>query len=95
MHKRRNFVLIALRRLVNRAAQFLGGFLLQTPSLSLTQTVTPYQFLGPYGIVLPHPESFEVGHFKANIEIKRPTSKLLGRGKTMLLVWSHGLGETE
>ena len=66
-----------------RAGQILGGFLLQTPSLSLTQTVTPYQFLGPYDIVLPRHESFEVGHFKANIEIKWPSSKLLWRGKTM------------
>ena len=62
------------------AAQIFLGFLPQTPSLSLTQTVTPYQFLGPYGIVLPRCKSFEVGHFKANIEIKWPTLKLLGRG---------------
>ena len=31
----------------NRAAQILGGFLPQTPLLSLTQTVSPYQFSGP------------------------------------------------
>ena len=61
---------------VRRAAQIFFGFLSQAQSLSLTQTVTPYQFLGPYGIVLPHPKSFEVGHFNANIEIKWPTSKL-------------------
>ena len=30
-----------------RPAQFWGGFSGQTPSLSLTQTVTPFQFLGP------------------------------------------------
>ena len=67
----------------SRAAQIWGGFLPQTPSLSLAQTVTPYQFLGPYDIVLPRPESFEVGHFRANIEIKCPTSKLSGHGKSM------------
>ena len=33
---------------INRAAQIFGGFLPQTPSLSLPQAVTPYQFLGPY-----------------------------------------------
>ena len=42
-----------------RPAQFLGGFCGQTPSLRLTQIVTPYQFLGPYDIVLPRHESFE------------------------------------
>ena len=73
----------SLNKLCSRAAHIFFGFLPQTPSLSLTQTVTPYQFLGPYGIVLPHPESFEVGHFKANIEIKWPTSTLSGCGKTM------------
>ena len=66
-----------------RAAQIFWGFLPQTPSLTLTQVVTPYQFLGPYDIILPRHESFEVGHFRANIEIKCPTSKLSGRGKTM------------
>ena len=30
-----------------RAAQIFGGFLPQTPLLSLTQNVSPYQFLGP------------------------------------------------
>ena len=59
----------------SRAAQIFGGFLPQTPSLSLTQTVTPHQFLGPYDIVLPRPESFEV---------KWPTLKLLWHGKMML-----------
>ena len=62
----------------------MEGFSRQTPSLSLTQTETPYQFLGPYDIVLQQPKSFEVGHFKANIEIKCRTSKLSGRGKMML-----------
>ena len=33
--------------LASRAAQIFGGFLPQTPLLSLTQTVSPYQFLGP------------------------------------------------
>ena len=69
----------------SRAAQFFLGFLPQTPSLSLTQTVTPYQFLGPYGIILPRHESFEVDHFEANIKMKWPTLTLLGRGKTMSL----------
>ena len=64
-------------------AKFFGGFLSQTPLLSLTQTVTPYKFLGPYGIVLPRLESFEVCYFMAYIEIKWPTSKLLWRGKMM------------
>ena len=63
--------------------KFFGGFLPQTPSLSLTQTVTPYQFLGPYDIILPRPESFEVGHFISISALKYPTSKLSGRGKTM------------
>ena len=62
---------------MNRAAQIFWGFLPQTPSLSLTQTMTPYQFLGPYSIVLPRHESFEVGHFKANIEIRWPILKLV------------------
>ena len=66
-----------------RAAQILGGFLPQTLSLSLTQTVTPYQFLGPYDIVLPRPESFEVGHFISILALKCPTSKLSCRGKMM------------
>ena len=66
-----------------RAAQIFWGFLPQTPSLSLTQTVTPCHFLGTYDIVLPRPESLEVEHFTANIELKCLTSKLSGRGKTM------------
>ena len=53
----------------NRAAEIFGGFWSQTQLLSLTQNGTAYQFLGPYDIVLSRPESFEVGHFKANIEI--------------------------
>ena len=44
-----------------RAGEILGGFWNQTPSLSLTQNVNAYQFLGPQDIVLPRPESFEVG----------------------------------
>ena len=55
--------------LYTRAAEIFGGLCGQTPTLSLTQTMTAYQFLGPYDIVLSRPESFEVGHFKANIEI--------------------------
>ena len=66
-----------------RAAKNFGRFWSQTPPLSLAQNVNPYQFLGPYGIVLPRHESFEVGHFKASIEIKWPTLKLSWRGKTM------------
>ena len=66
------------------AAKIFGEFWSQTPPLSLTQNVTPYQFSGPYDIVLARPKSFKVGHFKANIEIKWPTLKLWGRGKTML-----------
>ena len=73
-----------VRMLCSRAAQIFWGFLPQTPSLSLTQTVTPYQFLGPYNIVLPRPESFEVGHFISILALKWPTLKLLGRCKTML-----------
>ena len=46
-----------------RAAEIFGGFWSQTPPLSLTQNVTPYQFLDPYDIVLPRHESFEAGHF--------------------------------
>ena len=70
--------------LYSRPAQFLGGFCGQTPSLRLTQIVTPYQFLGPYDIILPRPESFEVGHFISILALKCPTSKLLGRDKPML-----------
>ena len=66
-----------------RVPSTAGEIFRGTPSLSLTQTVTPYQFLGSYDIVLQHPESFEVGHFKANIEIKWPFLKLWGCGKTM------------
>ena len=39
-----------------RAAEIFGGLCSQTPPLSLTQTVTAYQFLGPYDIVLSRPE---------------------------------------
>ena len=67
-----------------KAAQIFGGFLPQTPSLSLTQTVTPYQFLGPYGIVLPRHESFEVGQFISLLALKWPNSKLSGGDKMML-----------
>ena len=63
--------------------EFWGGFCRQIPSLSLTQIVNPYQFLGPYDIVLPRPESFKVGHFKANTDIQLHTSKFSGCGKTM------------
>ena len=66
-----------------RAAQIFWEFLPQTPSLSLAQTVTLYQFLGPYDIVLTRPESFEVGHFISILALKCPTSKLSGRDKTM------------
>ena len=51
----------------SRAAEIFGVFWSQTPPLGLTQNVTPYQFLGPYNIVLARPESFKVGHFKANM----------------------------
>ena len=66
-----------------RAAEIFWELYSQTPPLSLTQTVTAYQFLGPYNIVLSRPKSFEVGHFKANIEKKWTTLKLSGRDKTM------------
>ena len=65
------------------AAQFSQEFLPQTPSLTLTQAVTPYEFWGPYDIVLQRPESFEVGHFISILALKCPTSKLSGRDKTM------------
>ena len=48
----------------SRAGKNFGGLFPQTPSLSLTQAVTPYQFLGPYDIVLPWHESFEVGQIR-------------------------------
>ena len=60
----------------SRAAEIFWGFLPQTPSLSLTQTVTPYQFLGPYNIVLPRHESFEVGNFISILALKCPNSKV-------------------
>ena len=50
-----------------RPAEFLEGFWNQTPPLNLTQNLTAYQFLGPYDIILPRPESFKVGRFKANL----------------------------
>ena len=34
-------------RVPSTAGEIFRGFLPQTPSLSLTQTVTPYKFLGP------------------------------------------------
>ena len=43
----------------------------------------PYQFLGPYNIVLPRPESFEVGYFISILALKWPTKRLSGCGKTM------------
>ena len=66
----------------SRAAQVFGGFLPQTSSLSLTQTVTPHHFLDPKDIVLPRPKSFEVGHFILILASKWSTSKLSGHGKT-------------
>ena len=65
----------------SRAAEIFGGFCRQTPPLSFTQNVTAYQFLGPYVIVLPRPESFGVGHFIYILALKWPTSRLSGRGK--------------
>ena len=59
--------------LYSRPAQFFFGKNAQTPRWSLDQNMSAYQFLDPYDIVLPRPENFDVGHFKANIEIKRPT----------------------
>ena len=67
----------------SRAAEIFWELYSQTPPLSLTQTLTAYQFLVPYDIVLSRPESFEVGHFKANIGIKWKTLKLSGRDKMM------------
>ena len=55
------------KAMCSRAAEFLGGIWRQTPPLSWTQNVSAYQFLGPYNIVLPRHESFEVGHFKDNL----------------------------
>ena len=66
-----------------RAAEIFGGFCRQTPPLSFTQNVAAYQFLGLQNFILPRPESLEVGHFKANMQIKWPTPKLSGRGKTV------------
>ena len=66
-----------------RPAQFLGGFSRQTPSLSLTQNVTLYQFLGPYNIILPRHESFQIGQFILILALKWCTSKLSCRGKTI------------
>ena len=67
-----------------RPAQFWGGFSRQTPSFSLTQTVTPFQFLGPWVIVLPRHESVEAHLVKANIKINWPIWRLSCRGKMML-----------
>ena len=73
-----------------RAAEIFGGFWSQTPPLSLTQNLTAYQFLGPYKIILPRHESFKIGNFQANIEIKWPALKLLCCGITML--WDPKIG---
>ena len=54
----------------SRPAQFWGGFFRQTPSLSLTQNVTLYQFLGPYNIILPRHESFQIGQFILILALK-------------------------
>ena len=67
----------------NRPAEFLGGFSRQTPSLSLTQNVTLYQFLGPYNIILPRHESFQIGQFILILALEWCTSKLSCRGKTI------------
>ena len=69
--------------LCSRAAEIFGGFCRQTPPLSFTQNVAAYQFLGLQNFNLPRPESLEVGNFKGNMQIKWPTPKLSGRGKTM------------
>ena len=82
VHLRGSIPLIA-KGVAIRPAEFLGRFSRQTPSLSLTQTVTPYQFLGPYNIVLPRHESFEVGHFILILALKWPILKLSCRGKMM------------
>ena len=74
----------AMKVMCNRAAEMFLEFWSQTPPLSLTQNVTAYQFLGPYNIVLPRHESFKIGDFQANIEIKWPALKLLCCGITML-----------
>ena len=65
----------------SRAAEIFGGFCRQSLPLSFTQNVTAHQFLGPYVIVLPRPESFVVGHFSYILALKWPTSRLSGRGK--------------
>ena len=59
-----------MQLLGTQAGKFFWRFLPQTPSLSLTQNVIPYQFLGPYNIVLPQLKSFEVGHFISYISLK-------------------------
>ena len=69
------------KALYSRAAEFFWEVCRQTPPLSFTQNVTAYQFLGPYVIVLPRPESFGVGHFIYILALKWPTSRLSGRGK--------------
>ena len=46
-----------------RAGEIFRGFWSQTTPLSLTKNMTPYQFLGPYNIVIPRHKSFEAGHF--------------------------------
>ena len=69
--------------LSSRPAQFLGGFSRQTPSLSLTQNVTLYQFLGPYNIILPRHESFQIGQFILTLALTRCASTLSCRGKTI------------
>ena len=66
-----------------RAAEIFGGLCSQTSPLSLTQTVTAYQVLGPYDIVLSRPESFKVVHFISILALKWPTLKLSGRDKMM------------
>ena len=66
-----------------RPAQFWGGFSRQTPSFSLTQNVTLYQFLGPYNIILPRHESFQIGQFILILALKWCTWKLSCHGKTI------------
>ena len=67
----------------NRAGEIQGGFWNHTPPLSLIQNVTAYQFMGPSDIVIPRPESFEVGSLILILALKWPTLKLSGRDKNM------------
>ena len=76
----KNFLNIALEKpsikdmlVYTRAAEISGGFWSQTPPLSLTKNMTPYQYFGPHDIILPRLESFEAGHFISKLSLTWPT----------------------